>query len=175
MIDIYNPIYAKFYTEEQMKKYIENKEKIEKAKLRKMKEEEETLDKIPMEVFCMCNVKELKKVLTDLTITEKGLVLSIAPYISFKDCCIEYTNGRYMNTKQMADISGISEKTAQEIIKSLINKNILNKRKEGRKVRYYANPWLFCRRGKVDKSLRSLFGNYRIRTKGDIKWENLKE
>ena len=32
-------MYAKFYTEEQMKNYTENKQKIEKAKLRKMKEE----------------------------------------------------------------------------------------------------------------------------------------
>ena len=168
-------MYAKFYTEEQMKNYTENRQKIEKAKLRKMKEEEETLDKIPMEVFFMGNVKELKKVLIGLTTQEKALIISIVPYISFKDCCIEYTNGRYMNVKQIADISGISEKTAQETIKSLINKNILNKRREGRNIRYYANPWLFCRRGKVDKSLRSLFGNYQIRTKGDIRWENLKE
>ena len=167
-------MYARFYTEEQMRSYNKNRQEIKKAKFRKIEREDETLDKIYMKVFFMGNVKELEEVLKDLTITEKGLMLSIAPYISFNDCCIEYTNGRHMNVKQVADISGISEKTAQETIKSLIDKNILNKQKEGRNVRYYANPWLFCRRGKVDKSLRSLFGNYQIRTKGNIKWKDLK-
>ena len=74
-------MYAKFYTEEQMKNYTENRQKIEKAKLRKMKEEEETLDKISIEVFFMGNVKELKKVLVGLTTQEKALIISIARFV----------------------------------------------------------------------------------------------
>ncbi len=109
----------------------------------------------------------------ELDTYEKAFLYTIAPYVGYEDCCIKNINGKELDMDDFVGLSGMSRDKAYRTIKSLIGKDILYKGKNSKNVQYFVNPWLFSRGTRVNKVLKRMFKNYRIRTKNNIKWSEL--
>lgn len=116
-----------------------------------------------MEYFYKGNIKELQSVMKELDVYEKAFLFSIAPYVGYEDCRIKYANGNDLSFEKIVEISGISKGKLSEVIKSLIDKDILYKGKNSKNTQYFVNPWLFCKGNRINKVLKGMFRNYRIR------------
>jgi len=123
--------------------------------------------------FYKVNVAELRLWLDDLSQAEKAFLFSIAPYISFDDCHLQYGNGVDIGTEDLIKITQMSRGLVYKTISSLIEKDILYKGKNSKNRQYFVNPWLFCKGNRINKVLKTMFKNYKIRSKGNIEWKDL--
>jgi hypothetical protein len=118
---------------------------------------------------------EIKKWMKDLNMSEKALLFSIVPYISFNDCHLQYENGIDIGTEDLVKLSGMARGTVYETIHSLIKKDILYKGKNSKGRQYFINPWLFCKGNRINTVLQTMFKNYRIRVLDNKKWKDVKD
>lgn len=132
----------------------------------------ESQQKWDTESFFKGYVVELRKVLPSLAHSEKALLISIAPYVSYYDCHLQYSNGRDIGIRAIVDITGYSKKTVVKILASLVDKDILYRGKNSKNHQWFVNPWLVSRGSVVNPVLKAMFKNYYIRTK-DCKWKDL--
>jgi hypothetical protein len=122
--------------------------------------------------FFKGNVDELRKVLPLLDKNEKSLLMSISPYISYRDCHLQWSNGKDIDVDAMSRISGYCKKTVNEILKSLKKKDIVYHGENSKSFQWFVNPWLFSRGSTINVVLKTMFKNYYIHTKG-CKWKDL--
>lgn len=127
-----------------------------------------------MESFFKGNTAEIKAVMSELDVYEKAFLYSIAPYVGYDDCCLKHNNGKELKFETMLGITGISKGKLSEVIKSLIDKDILYKGKNSKNAQYFVNPWLFCKGNRINKVLKTMFRNYKIRIYG-VKWRELEK
>ena len=142
------------------------------------KEVSEYLEKTDMwkiENFYMGNIDELQKWMDDLTTVEKAFLFSIVPYISYEDCCIKFNNNADIGTEDLVKISGLSRGKTYEVISSLNKKDIIYKGENSKSRQYFINPWLFCKGQRLNKVLKTMFKNYKIRILGNKKWSDIKK
>jgi hypothetical protein len=126
-----------------------------------------------IENFYMGNIDELQKWMNDLTTMEKAFLFSIVPYISYEDCCLKYPDKTDMGTEDLVKISGLSRGKVYEVIDSLKKKDIIYKGENSKSRQYFLNPWLFCKGLRLNRVLRTMFKNYKIRILGDKKWSDI--
>jgi hypothetical protein len=126
------------------------------------------------EQFFKGYVAELRHVLPTLEQSEKSLLLSIAPYVSYFDCHLEYPNGRDMTFSGIVEATGYSKKTVIGILRSLVDKDIMYRGHNSKNNQWFVNPWLFSRGNTINKVLKAMFKNYYIRTK-KCRWKDLFE
>ena len=125
-----------------------------------------------IEHFYKGHIGEIRKVMKDLSIYEKAFLLSVATYIGYEDCCLKHDNGNELTFDGLVDISGMSRSKLLEVINSLIKKDILYRGKNSEGIQYFINPWLFCKGNRINKVLKAMFENYRIRVLGGVQWKN---
>ena len=126
------------------------------------------------EKFLKLNLKELQMIIPNLDVYEKALLCSIIPYVGYEDCCIKSINGIELDIDKMIEISGISKRKLQDVIKSLVNKHILYKKKNGKKCKYFVNPWLVCKGNTINGNLKAMFKDYEIQILDGIRWKELR-
>ena len=110
----------------------------------------------------------------DLDVYEKAFLYSIVPFVGYEDCCLKYSNGTELDMNAMVRISGISKRKMQDVVKGLIDKDILYRGKNSKTYQYFVNPWLFCKGNVINKVLKSMFKNYKIKTLNNVMWKDLK-
>ncbi|SHI87234.1 hypothetical protein SAMN02745751_01268 [Dethiosulfatibacter aminovorans DSM 17477] len=118
------------------------------------------------------NIDELKKVTKELTVREAGVLMKISPYVSYIDCMLMHPDGKEINLDSLSTITGVSRATVARIMESLIKKDIIYKGRKSRNVIYLVNPWLFVKGDYVNKVLKTMFKNYKIRVLNK-KWKDL--
>ena len=143
--------------------------------LKLMQEKENATEPFGQDVFYKGYTNEIKAVLKELSTTERAFLFSIAPYINFEDCCLKYKNGVDVTTDDLIEICNLSRSTTFNTVNTLVDKDILYKGKNSKNRQYFVNPWLFCKGNRINKVLRTMFQNYRVRIYGGIKWKDLKE
>jgi len=62
-----------------------------------------------------------------------------------------------------------------ETIKSLAKKDIIYRGKNSKNRQYFVNPWLFCKGNRINKVLKTMFKNYRIKILGGKQWKYVKD
>lgn len=125
------------------------------------------------DTFTKADTKEFKCLLKELDVYEKAFLLSVMPYVGYEDCAIKKDNGSPLNMKDFVSVSGISERKLFDVIGSLKDKCIIYKGKTGNEIQYFMNPWLFSKGNKLNKVLKYMFRNYKIRSKGNVSWKDL--
>lgn len=125
-----------------------------------------------LEHYAKTNTDELKLLLPDLESSEKVVLFSILPYVGYDDCLLKYTNGKELNIESIAKISGLSVATVKNVVASLKSKDVLYKGRNSRNVQYFINPWICARGSLLQKTLKSMFRNYYIRSLGR-KWKEI--
>lgn len=135
------------------------------------------LENLPEQVnqFFKGNAEEIRLILEELDISEKGMLLTIAAYVGYDDCCVKYTNGKDVNANHLFKMAKIGRTKGYEILDSLRAKDIIYVGKNSKSYQYFVNPWLFCKGKRIDKVLRRMFMNYRIRSLDNIQWKDLRE
>jgi hypothetical protein len=126
-----------------------------------------------LENFFKGHISEIRKWQGELSVYEKAFLFSVVTYVSYEDCHLQYDNGRDIGTEDLVQLSGISRRTAYRVIESLIKKDILYRGKNSNGRQYFVNPWLFCKGNRINKVLKTMFKNYRIRVMGGIRWKDL--
>jgi hypothetical protein len=127
-----------------------------------------------IENFFKGHIGEITKWLKDLSVAEKAFLFSIVPYVNYEDCHLQYSNGNDIGTEDLVKISSMPRRTAYETITSLIEKDILYRGKNSRSRQFFVNPWLFCKGNRINKVLKTMFKNYRIRVLGGVQWKDVK-
>jgi hypothetical protein len=72
----------------------------------------------------------------------------------------------------LVEITGLSRGAVYDAINSLIRKDIIYKGRNSKNRQYFVNPWLFCKGNRINKVLKTMFKNYRIRVLGGVKWKD---
>ena len=94
----------------------------------------------------------------------------------YEDCCLKHDNGDELTTNDLIEISGFSRAETFRVISSLVKKDILYKGRNSSKNRqYFINPWIFCKGNRINKVLKTMFKNYKIRVLGGTQWKNIKD
>ena len=116
---------------------------------------------------------EINKWLKELSVNEKALLFSVVPYVSFEDCHLQYSNGNDIGTEELVKITNMPRRTVYETLDSLIKKDILYRGKNSKNRQFFVNPWLFCKGNRINRVLKTMFKNYRIRVMGKKKWGDM--
>lgn len=125
------------------------------------------------EQFTKAYNSELRKVLPMLSKREKALLMSIAPYISYHDCHLEWSNGKDIDFNAIARISDYSRNTTKATLAELKSRDIIYEGENSQNDQWFVNPWLFSRGNTINKVLQTMFKNYKIQSKGGVRWEKL--
>jgi len=126
-----------------------------------------------MEHFYKGNIYEIRKQLESLSTFEKAFLFSVATYVGYEDCCIKYDNGKCMGFDDLIVITKMSREKALSTINSLVKSDILYKGRNSKGLQYFVNPWLFCKGTRIDKVIKTMFKNYRIKVMNCQKWGDL--
>lgn len=126
-----------------------------------------------IESFYKGHIGELRKLMRELSVYEKAFLFSVATYIGYEDCCLKHDNGNELTFDCMVEITGMSRSKMSEVMDSLINKDILYRGRNSQTRQYFINPWLFCKGNRINKVLKTMFRNYKIRVLNNTKWKNV--
>jgi hypothetical protein len=127
-----------------------------------------------LENFFKVHVPEMRLWMKDLSQTERSFLFSVATFISFDDCHLQFDNGVDIGSEDLVKITGLSRSVVYDTINSLVKKDILYKGKNSVNRQYFVNPWLFCKGNRVNKVLKTMFKNYRVRVLNKKKWGDIK-
>jgi DNA-binding MarR family transcriptional regulator len=142
--------------------------------LRQTKGKAQALLEWNLEHFLKAHIPELKLWIKDLSQAEKAFLFSIQPYISYEDCHLQHGNGVDIGTEDLMKITGMSRPAVYKVIDSLVDKDILYRGRNSKNRQYFVNPWLFCKGNRINKVLRTMFKNYKIRVLGNVRWKDVK-
>lgn len=128
-----------------------------------------------MKDFYKTNSEEMQLVSKELSTNEKAFLFSIVPYISFDHNSLQIGKGKKavdVGTEDLVEITGMSRSIVYSTINSLVDKDIIFRGKNSRNMQYYVNPWLFCKGNRINKVLKNMFKNYKIRSQGGVAWKD---
>lgn len=126
-----------------------------------------------MKHFYKGNSTELRKLMPELSIYEKGILFSILPYIDYKSCVLSHQNGIDLSLGDIEKKSAVGRKKCGETVAMLIKKDILYRGKNSKGTQYFVNPWLFVKGNEIEVVLKTMFKNYKIKIHGNVKWKDL--
>jgi hypothetical protein len=127
-------------------------------------------DEWKMEHFYKGHIAEIQKIMRELSTNEKAFLFAIAPYVGYEDCCLKYPNNRDLTMDGLVEVSGMCRSVVFNVVSSLIDKDILYRGKNSKNRQYFVNPWIFCKGQRINKVLKTMFKNYRVRVAGNIRW-----
>lgn len=125
-----------------------------------------------MENFYKGHTGELGRWMRELSANEKVLLFSVVPYIGYEDCCLKHSNGVPLGTEDLVKISGMARSTMYETLSGLIKKDIIYRGKNANERQFFINPWLFAKGNRINRVLKTMFRNYRVRVLGGVKWSD---
>jgi regulator of RNase E activity RraB len=128
-----------------------------------------------MSNFMKMNIIEVRLWMDDLNQAEKAFLFSIVPCVSYDDCHLQTHDGKDIGTEDLVRITKLSRSLVYETIETLIKKDILYKGKNSKNRQYFVNPWIFCKGNRINRVLKTMFKNYKIRILGGKQWKDVKE
>jgi hypothetical protein len=133
-----------------------------------------SIEPFELENYFKGHVNEIVKLMKELSQNERAFLFSVAPYVGYEDCCLKYPNGRELDSEALEKITGMSTRTLYRTLFDLIKKDIIYKGKNSYTRQYFVNPWIFCKGQRINKVLKTMFKNYRVRVAGNVRWGDLK-
>lgn len=126
--------------------------------------------------FVKMNYKEQREVYPELNAYEVKMLATLVNYIEYWSNCV-VINGNYTPTIQdLSELSGMSRAKAADTLASLVKKHLIAKvytGKDRKHLQYYVNPWIALKGRYIDATLKTMFREYPIRSKGMKKWKEL--
>lgn len=123
--------------------------------------------------FVRVDEDEGRMIVKELTPSERAVLFQLQYYVSYESGLISHSNGREIGFNDIVELTGLSRRTVALVIESLVSKDILYKGKNSKRVQYYMNPWIASKGVAPNATLKEMFKNYRIRSRGDAMWKDL--
>lgn len=124
-----------------------------------------------LEVFIKTHTGEIQKWLDELDVYEKAFLFCIGTFIGYTDCCIQYDNGKPIGTEDLIKLCGFKRTKAYQVINSLRKKDILLRCDSSIGHVYLMNPWIYCKGNRINKVLKKIFENYKVKVCVGIEWK----
>jgi hypothetical protein len=108
-------------------------------------------------------IKLMSKILEDLareklTSAEWQVVIVCLKHLSYYSGAIKFeNNGNFVTPQDIAKESKLSKRSVQYCIEHLVNIKIFHKGKTGEEFQLFANPFIFMKGNKVNKTLYDMF------------------
>ncbi len=129
---------------------------------------------IPFSCFAKLNTEEIMLLGQELSKTDFLFLVSISHYVGYYDNCIKDRRGNPMTIEEIARHLGISRSVAYRNVENLMKESILCKAKTS-EFQLFVCPLIYCKGNRTNKVLQTMFRNYRVRSKGNVKWQRLLE
>lgn len=123
--------------------------------------------------FVRMDEDEGRLIAKELTPNERAVLFQLLFYVSYESGLICYSNGKEIGFSDIVEMTGISRRTVASVLESLIAKDVLYKGRNSKKTQYYMNPWIASKGVMPNRTLKEMFGNYHIRSKGGTMWKDL--
>lgn len=136
-------------------------------------QEEDPYMPIPFETFVKLNADEFFPLSDELSPGQLKFLLSLLPYLSYRDNCLKDGKGAPLDTFRLANRIGISQRSVQRYVDELIGLDLLCRAKNSKEFQLYVNPWIACKGNICNKVLANMFRNYHVRSRGGAKWGRL--
>lgn len=109
------------------------------------------------EAFVKVYIKAIPELMAaGLKGAEYMAVLQLLPYVSYGSGLVA-SFGRPMGVSDFAKVLQCTERNASYTIKKLVDKKVLARTRAGEEVKYFANPYIFMRGQKINKTLQTMF------------------
>lgn len=128
---------------------------------------------VPFDSFVKMNVDEFVPLMEDLSAGQIKFIISLLPYLSYKDNCLKGGSGSPLDIQDISYRIGLGERSVQIYVNALIDLDILCRARNSREYQLYMNPWIACKGNTCNKVLANMFRNYHIRSKGGMTWGRL--
>lgn len=148
---------------------------VRKQSLDFLRNQRDTTQEWKMEHFFKGNTDEIRKIMCELSVFEKAFLFAVATYVGYEDCCLKYDNGRELSFDSLAEIVGFSRGKLSEVMTGLIDKDIIYRGKNSSSRQYFVNPWIFCKGNRINRVLKTMFKNYRVRVMNGTPWSDMRE
>lgn len=123
--------------------------------------------------FVKYNSREIKEILPEISKSATAFLFCISLYVGWENNRLENPDGTPMSTKDLIRISGIKQSTLFRVLRELTSKEIIYKERNGRRQIFYMNPWIINYGQLIDESLKTMFKNYKIRSRKNTMWKDL--
>ena len=123
--------------------------------------------------FIRIDEEEGRLMAKELNAYERAVLFQLQFYVSYESGLIRYPNGKEIGFNDLVEMTGLSKATVTSAVSGLVSKDILYKGKNSKRTQYYMNPWIASKGVVPNSTLRDMFGNYKIRSKGNIRWKDL--
>ena len=111
--------------------------------------------------------REFTKLFEDIALVVKGLsgaavviTCILATHIRFESNLVAHDNGVPITSRDIELMTGYSEKTVKRSMADLVSHKIFARCYSGRTYKYFANPYVFCKGEKFNKTLVDMFNGY---------------
>jgi hypothetical protein len=91
-----------------------------------------------------------------------AVALVLANYIQYGSGVIAIGD-KAVNNADIQKLMGYSDKTVTSIMKELVDKMVFYRGRTGKSYHYFANPYIFCRGSKINKTLQGMFKSYTVK------------
>ena len=135
----------------------------------------ETYEVWDIQHFYKGNIAELQELMKGISVYEKAFLFSVVTYVGYDDCCLKWNNNKCIDFNGLLKISNFSKGKLSEVLNSLRHKDVIYKGLNSAEIQYFMNPWLFYRGNKIEAALKTMFKNYKIKVRDNIKWGDLKD
>ena len=133
----------------------------------------EQYDDWKLEHFYKGHTDEIRKLMQSLSLNEKAFLFAVVVYVGYEDCCLKHSNGNDITPDDLPELVGMGKSLMYETLNSLVKKEVLYRGKNGTNRQIFINPWLFCKGNRINKVLKTMFKNYKVRVCGNIPWKHL--
>jgi hypothetical protein len=120
-----------------------------------------TLEILHDEPYIKTYVKPMFELSKTLSGSEMQMIHFLTAYISYESGMLKHGNGKPVTRGYIADATGMSIKSVDRILHNLRDHQVLGRNVVGREVQYFANPYLFMRGRRINKTLHDMFKNSR--------------
>lgn len=129
---------------------------------------------IPFQSFVKLNGEEISLLARELNKGDLALLIALSRYVGYYDNCLKDRRGNPLTMAEIACKVGMPRSTVYKAINRLIAENIVCKARTS-EFQLFVCPLLFCKGNRSNKVLQTMFRNYRVRSRGNIKWHKLLE
>ena len=102
-----------------------------------------------------------------LTGNQWRVLTTIIKYFRYDSGLVSFRNGKPLTVEDISNISKLPLSSCFMAVDKLVQKKIIGKSKVGHDIKYYMNPFIFCRGTRINRTLFTMFENSR--------WKNLYE
>lgn len=104
---------------------------------------------------------DVRYIAKDISGISLAIAIFLQTYAKYQSNLIAYDNGRPISNDDIVKLTEYSKPTVVKCMDELVSTKVFARVKVGKSYQYYANPYIFCKGKRVNKTLIDMFKNYK--------------